>query len=110
MIYVKQNDRRPVASTVLTRGTVIVDLTTATSVTFKMRPIRQSVLTVDAAAVIDPTPTTGAVTYQWAVGDTDIPGSYKAEWEVLWADGTTETFPTVGHDPVIVTDDLDGSS
>ena len=108
MIFIKQNDRRPVANAVIKHGTTIVDLTLATSVTFKMTLQGRMTPTVDGAGVVT-APTLGAVEYEWAAGDTDNPGTYFAEWEVLWNDGTTETFPTVDWDIVVIRPDLDGS-
>jgi hypothetical protein len=108
MIWVKQNDTRPPASTVLSRGTTIVNLTTATSVTFKMRMNNSvGVLKVDSAAVVLDA-IAGSVEYQWSVGDTDTKGTFAAEWEVLWNDGTKETFPTITADFVRIQADLDG--
>jgi hypothetical protein len=101
MIYIKEGDRRPVATTVLSRGSQIVDLTLAISVTFKMREESESHLTVDATAVITDA-AAGEVEYRWDIGDTDQPGQYRAEWEVIWNDGTNETFPTLGFDPVLI--------
>ena len=108
MIYVKQNDRRPAAPAILKRGGTIVDLTSATSVTFKMRRINSLDLKVDNSAYVTDA-SAGAVEYRWAAIDTDTSGEYLAEWEVLWSDGTTETFPTVDYDIVLITSDLDGS-
>jgi hypothetical protein len=107
MISIKQGDRRPAAPATIMRGEEIVDLTNATSVTFKMTERSEMALKVDAAASVL-IAVNGTVEYRWAVGDTDTPGQYFAEWEVLWSDGTTETFPTVGTDVVIVYGDLDG--
>lgn len=108
MIYVKQNDRRPAAPAILRRGDNVVNLTTATQVTFKMRPIRGVELKVDSTADVTAA-TSGAVEYRWAAGDTDTAGEYLAEWEVTWSDGTTETFPTIDYDIVLISPDLDGS-
>jgi hypothetical protein len=108
MIFVKQGDRRPAAPATIKRGTTVVDLTSATSVTFKMRHFYRTDLTVDAAATIL-SPTAGTVEYQWAPGDTNLAGDYYAEWEVLWSDGTKETFPTIDYDIVHISGDLDGS-
>lgn len=108
MIHIKQNDRRPAAPATLKRGDAVVDLTAATSVTFKMRQIHKLDLKVNNTVyVVDAS--VGQVEYRWGVGDTDTPGEYLAEWEVLWSDGTTETFPTVDYDIVLITSDLDGS-
>jgi hypothetical protein len=86
---------------------VAINLTSATSVTFKMRltgttgapAITQAMTVTDAA--------NGRVTYEWQTGDTDTPGTYDAEFEILWTDGTIETVPNDGYLTIIVTDDLD---
>lgn len=49
----------------------------------------------------------GWVRYKWAIGDTDIPGSYDVEWEILWAVDDPQTVPTVGYYTVTIADDLD---
>ena len=49
----------------------------------------------------------GRVTYAWQAGDTDTPGAYDVEFEILWSDSTIETVPNNGYESVIVTDDLD---
>lgn len=107
MITVKQNDRRPPASQTLKRGTTVVPLTDATGVTFKMRYEGKKDLKVNtAASIVDAA--NGGVKYNWQEGDTDTPGVYYAEWEVIWSDGTPETFPTLGYEIVLITGDLDG--
>jgi len=108
MISIKQGDRRPAAPATIKRGTAIVDLTNATSVTFKLRRKSFVDLTVDAEADIL-SAVDGTVEYRWAVGDTDLAGEYQAEWEVLWSDGTPETFPTMGYDLCMIYSDLDRS-
>jgi len=110
MIHIKQGDRRPVADITITRGSAgtPVDLSLASSVTFKMRYRNRKTLKVNSAAVIT-NAVAGEVEYRWASGDTDTPGMYVAEWEVLWNDGTTETFPTLNTDIVRIGGDLDNS-
>lgn len=56
---------------------------------------------VDAAA--------GIVRYDWAAADTNTPGVYEAEWEVVGADGKPQTFPTAGYDKVTVYRDKDSA-
>ncbi len=105
--HVKQNDTRPHASTVLKRGKTIVDLTSATSVTFKMRRIGRVENKVSSAAVVIGDPTLGAVEYEWTTVDTDAIGNFRASWVVLWSDTTRETFPTVSYDVVHVDPSLE---
>lgn len=113
MIFVKQGDRRPPASTTLTRidndsVETAVDLTQANTVTFQMRPRQQGTLTIDdTATVVDAAG--GQVEYHWAVGDTDNAGDYYASWVVVWNDGTEETFPTLYFDVVRIDQNLTGT-
>ena len=107
MIHLKQNDLKPAAQTTLTTdGTTPVDLTNATSVTFKMREWGSNTLKVDTASVVTDA-VNGTVEYRWASGDTDASGTYYAEWQVLWNDGDTQTFPVIGYDVVVIHGDLD---
>ncbi len=108
MIYIRQGDHRPFAATILSRGGVAVDLTLATSVTFRMREQHTTPLTVLAAADIVAPATNGQVQYEWQDGDTDIPGTYYADWEVLFDDGTKETFPTLAQDVVLISGAVGG--
>jgi hypothetical protein len=107
MIQVKQNDRRPVATATIKRGGSVVPLSGASYVQFKMTERTSQQLKVNATAVIV-SAAAGTVEYRWAIGDTDTPGTYDAEWEVNWADGTSETFPTNHFDIVVIYGDLDG--
>lgn len=103
---VKRGDRRPFASSQLTdSNNDPVPLTDATSVTFKMRT-REAVVISQPATIFDVD--LGIVDYEWQPGDTDIAGQYFAEWEVLWNDGTPETFPTVSFELVYIFGDVDG--
>ena len=109
---IKQNDTAPayvydMQDDVDTESPTAINLTSATSVTFKMRlEGTTGAPKVDAAMEIT-TPASGRVTYEWAAGDTDTPGTYEVEYEILWNDGTIETVPNNGYDSVIVYDDLD---
>src|SRR4051812_42228077 len=89
------------------QATLSADLTTATGVNFIMRPVAGGPVKVNAAAVIV-TPATGIVRYDWIPADTDTAGSYQAEWQVTWAGGKRQTFPTLTYHTVDVLADLDG--
>ena len=52
----------------------------------------------------------GAVEYAWATGDTNLPpAEYDAEFEVVFASGEVQTFPTEGYLPVEIINDLGGT-
>ena len=105
MTRMKRNDRRPAAQAVLKRGKTVVDLSLASSVVFIMRLKDKREIKVQSAGVIVGA-TTGEVEYRWLQGDTDTPGIYFAEWEVTWGDGTTETFPSIGYEIILIMEDL----
>ena len=77
--YLKQNDTSPTLDAILTDANGDpVDVTDAT-VRFHMKQIGATTLKIDAAAtVIDGA--AGHVRYALQDGDTDTPGSYKAEY------------------------------
>jgi hypothetical protein len=58
-----------------------------------------------ACTVTDPT--AGKVEYGWQAGDTDTAGSYMAEFQITWSDGTIQTLPRSGYLTVTITEDLD---
>lgn len=109
---IKQNDQRPFFTVILKddfgeETEAVVDLTTATSVTFSMRVAGGGAVKVNKqAADIAPDPTTGEVTYEWDATDLDTVGEYEAEVEVTWNDGKVETFPNLDYWDVIVVDDI----
>jgi hypothetical protein len=106
MIQMKQNDTRPATDPTLNRGGTAINLTDAASVTFKLRYFGRKELKVNSACVITDA-VNGKVEYRWQAGDTDTPGKYHAEYEVLWLDGSVETFPTMTPEVCIIWSDLD---
>lgn len=116
--YIKQNDTSPAYVVDLQDDVdttpAAINLTDATSVTFKMRSAAaaaSSAPVVDEAMTIT-TAASGRCTYEWQTGDTATAGTYNAEFEILWDDGTIETVPN-GADPaaqyltIVIVDDLD---
>lgn len=107
---IKSHDQLPSIQATLNSGGAMVDLTSATSVAFIMRQIGgpQTIKVNSPATVVLPA-TSGVVRYDWASSDTDAPGSYQAEWQVTWAGGKKQTFPTLAYITVDVLADLDGA-
>lgn len=108
---IKQYDTKPVFSAVLRDPSGNpVDLSTATSVEFRLRKSNERAHVV-AAASIDVDPTTGRVSYAWADGDTDLVGDgMEAVIVVTWNDGSEQTFPTVGYVSVDVKDNIEAEN
>jgi hypothetical protein len=103
--YVKQNDTSPAMLATLQDANGDAVNITGASVRFHMRPIGSNSITVDASATIV-TPEDGVVRYDWLAADTDTIGSYQAEFEVTYADGSIETFPNDGYVRVEIIDDI----
>lgn len=89
--YLKQNDTSPTLDAILTDANGNVVDVTGAGVRFHMQRVGETSLKIDAAgSVVDGA--AGHVRYTLQEGDTDTPGSYKAEYEVTFLDGTIETF------------------
>lgn len=84
-----------------------VDLTDAT-VAFIMspRPGGQSVVVAPAAVLTTEPP---VAEYTWSQGDTETDGSYYAEFEVSFADGRVQRFPSSGYLRIDIGQWLDSS-
>lgn len=102
---IKQNDTVPGIRATLQNGSGDpVDLINAT-VQFHMRAIGSTTVKVDAAAVIIDE-ALGLVQYNWIAADTNVIGSYQAEFEVTYPDGTIETFPNNAYVRIEIIDDI----
>lgn len=108
-LKIKQHDRRPyfVAALQQPAGVPIPDLDTATSISIIMRKngstgapkVKSEVELLDVG--------TATVRYKWGATDTDTPGSYDVEVEILWPNAEPQTVPTEGYYTVTIGDDLD---
>lgn len=103
---IKSGSTTPALTVTLMDGVVPANLTGAT-VRMRMRDSRGGDLVIDALATISGDPTTGSVSYQWEPTDTDTVGSFIVEWEVTYANGTSQTFPTEGYTTVEVEESLE---
>lgn len=91
LTFVTGNTRPAILGVIHEEGDpdAVIDLTGCT-VRFQMRKEDDRRFTVNAAAqIIDAD--TGAVKYQWATNDLNVPGIYLVQWEVSFADTSTQT-------------------
>lgn len=94
---IKRGDTAPALRYALFPETI--DLTGAT-VVFNLRGI------LDRVPAVIVTASPPVIEYQWQTGDTDITGLRPAEFEVTYADGRVETFPTDNSLAVHIRPDL----
>lgn len=108
-IYIKKDDTAPdVQATLLDANDNPVDIQGAT-VRFIVAQTSGTVL-LDAPATNEQvsSQTRGQVSYNWQQGDTSAAGSFNAEWEVTYANGEWQTFPTQDYIKVQIVNDLGG--
>lgn len=84
------------------------DFTGALSATFLMYD-REGTQIVSSAAIIESPPTNGILKYQWADGDTDDAGEYRAEFDVSYGAGDTLTVPVRGNILIKIYEDLNNA-
>lgn len=106
VFFVKKDDRRNPLIVTCTDSLGVVDLTSAASVRFVMRPVLGGEVKIDAAATLEDA-AAGKVRYDWADGDTDTADHFDAEFEVMFPDDEPLTFPNDGYVRVVVVADLD---
>lgn len=110
---IKSGDTAPAFGVTLLSLNQPVNLAGAT-VTFIMATAAGVAPVVTAAAVLEQVGdgsdgSKGKVRYDWVLADTAVPGSFVAEWEVVYASGKRQTFPSSGFDTVTINDDLGGT-
>lgn len=101
---IKQNDTSPALQATLQdyAGTPI-NLVGAT-VRFHLKGLDGS-LVVDAPMTVT-NALGGVVRYNWQAADTDVVGTYSAEFEVTYLDLSVETFPNTDNIAVVITPEL----
>ena len=108
-IYIKRGDLRPLLELTLTEAGERVDLSAADDVLLIVRKGNDD-------PIIDREPmevgnqaddaTKGDVSYAWRSEDTDRAGTYHLEVEVQWPNTEPQTFPTKGHETLVIWADL----
>lgn len=74
-------------------------------VVFNMRPVSGTTVISRAAANIDDA-TVGVVSFDFTSTHTAVSGTYQAEFEITFADGSVETYPNDDYLIVSITPDL----
>ncbi|MFC6953767.1 hypothetical protein [Halorubellus litoreus] len=88
-----QNDTSPpIGGNVTGERGEMIDVT-GCDVRFMMKPIGGDTLTVDDDGQVVDGPR-GVVGYGWKAADTAEHGTFQAEFELTYPDGTVETFPS----------------
>lgn len=101
----KQHDTRPPIRATLTNFGPL----SGASVKFIMRLKGSTTPKVNTNGVIED-PDAGVVRYDWTAADTDLAGSFDAEWQVTYGDGGKETFPgDETYNRVVISPDLDNA-
>jgi hypothetical protein len=81
----------------------VIDLTEAESVRLVM--VSGTTEIQGACTIVSP-PTSGVVEYPWAAEDVEATGSYRAQVEILWKNGLTQTVPSKGYATIEIQADL----
>lgn len=99
---IKRGDTSPALEVALLPATVVL---TGATVVFSMRDRATGTVEISRQPATIVTATgTPTVAYEWQPGDTDLaPGVYEAEFDVTYADATSETFPAGGYINVLIT-------
>lgn len=82
-----------------------VDLT-GCRVEFSMRHLTTGRFTLRREAAIQDA-AAGEVRFDWQPGDTDVAGSYRAEFKVTYPDGRRATFPNAGYIKIFLMKDIE---
>lgn len=86
----KTGDLLPPVIVTLTGLPVDLDISLVDEINFHMKDASGAVVINDAGYIYDPVEK--MVAYDWQTGDTDVPGEYQIEFELVFA-GKPITFP-----------------
>lgn len=99
--YLKQGDTAPGIYAILCDQNGPVDLSTATSIQFKMRG-RTQIYALVNSVIAGPWTSSGVVYYSWGSTDTAVADVYLMEFCVTFASSDQLTFPNYGYAKVYV--------
>lgn len=97
MTYILKNgDRYPALTAVLSDQSGVINLSTASKVKFIMKT---GATTVEGECSVVGA-TEGKVEYPWGSSDTTTNGTYEAEFKIEWAGGKIESVPSAEYDSI----------
>lgn len=93
---ITQGDARGMTRTLKDADGAVVNLTSASSVKFTMVDSDTvATIKINKVACVIVTAASGLVRYDFTTTDSNTPGVYLGEFEVIFADGQVHHFPTV---------------
>lgn len=104
---IKQNDTLPRLPFQIFQpdGITPLDLTNATTIYICVRNrVTPDVNFKQRAVIADRT--RGIGYYAWTAEDTEFPGEYQYEFEIVWADLNVQTVPVDGYLDLVIVDDI----
>ena len=108
--HIKKGDRLPVFEATLLDGDGSpLNLSTASSVTLRLRERGSSANLSIAGTCVVTSASKGEIEYRWGSGETDTVGTFEAELVVTWSDGRVQTVPGRGMLRVVVNQSLAAS-
>lgn len=93
---IKQGDLTPPLDSTLTENGDPKDISSADKVVFTMSQYESDVEVSRKAQIVNASE--GSVSFAWEEGDTDEPGLYFIEWEVVFPGPKTQSFPNSDYD------------
>ena len=108
--YLKANDTLPSLTATLqdSAGTAL-NLSTVSGITFTMKNLADNTLKINSATASIQSPASkGQVSYTFTSSDTDTAGTYLAEFELTYDNGSIFTVPTQGALSVVILEDYNG--
>ena len=100
--YIKTGDLAPAIQAALADALGNPINLQGATVNFLLREPGSATVLINRPAVVQDF-LNGIVQYNWQAGDTATPGSYIAEWQVIFPVGAPMTVPNLGYIDVVVT-------
>jgi len=97
---IKEGDLDPAIEATLKRDGSPYDLRNAQRVDIVIGALSDPPVVDARTTIVDAA--RGVVEYAWESGDTDEPGTYRAEWVVTTSSGAEATFPDDGYKMVTI--------